>query len=385
MTVARIVLGSYMVRYPLGGNLSWALQYLLGMHRLGHDVYFVENAGYANSCFDPERNVMSDDCSYGVRAVSALLRRYGLGDRWCYVDGNGDAHGMTRAAIDEAIATADAFIDMGTHGAWLEQAQSAGVRVMIDGLPGFTQIKMANEAERGGALPSYDFFYTNGMNVGQENCLTPTAGLAWGHIFHPVVCDIFEPHPPPADAPFTTVMNWQSDDPVIYHGESYGQKDIEFEKFFDLPTRTPQALELAVAGTRIPRERLEQHGWRLRSGHEVTMTYDDFVGYVNASRGELSIARNAFVALNTAWFSDRGTAYLACGRPVVQQETGFSQHLPCGEGLFAVKDAAEAADAIEAIRGDYDRHSRRAREIARDCLDGSVVLARFLREIGVGA
>ena len=381
--MARIVLGSYMVRYPLGGNLSWALQYVLGFHRLGHEVYFVENAGYPQSCFDPARQVMSDDCTYGVEAVASLFKRYGLEGRWCYVDAAGEAHGISRSSIDATIASADAFIDMGTHGAWLEHAQTAGVRVQIDGLPGFTQIKMANDLERGGTILNYDFYYTNGMNIGQENCSAPTAGVRWGHVLHPVVCDIFDVQPPPPDAPFTTVMNWQSDDPVVYRGTSYGQKDVEFEKFFDLPSRTSVPLELAVAGSRVPKDRLIENGWRLRSGHEVTMTYDDFVGYVNASRGELSIARNAFVAANTAWFSDRGTAYLACGRPVVQQETGFSEHLPCGEGLFAVNDAADAAAAIGTICGDYDRHSRRAREIARDCLDASVVLKRFLSEIGI--
>src|SRR5688572_21705655 len=84
--MARIALGTWMMRYPLGGNLSWSIQWLVGFQRLGHDVYLLEKSGYPNSCFDPEQGVMSDDCSYGINTVNALLSRFGLQDRWCFVD-----------------------------------------------------------------------------------------------------------------------------------------------------------------------------------------------------------------------------------------------------------------------------------------------------------
>jgi hypothetical protein len=89
------------------------------------------------------------------------------------------------------------------------------------------------------------------------------------------------------------------------------------------------------------------------------------------------------VRLNTGWFSDRASVYLASGRPVVQQDTGFGDHLPCGRGLFAVRDVEEAAAAIDTIEGDYERHSRWAREIAVEYLDSTKVIGEMLHGLGI--
>jgi hypothetical protein len=131
--MARIVVGCYMVRYPLGGALSWPLQWLVGFKRLGHDVYMVEKAGYRQSCFDPSRNIMTDDCAFGVAAVRKVLGRFGLEAKFCFVDADGIYHGQARAAIEKVFASADLFLDLGTHGAWLPEAAMAGLRVVVDG------------------------------------------------------------------------------------------------------------------------------------------------------------------------------------------------------------------------------------------------------------
>lgn len=381
--MARIVLGSYMVRYPLGGMMSWVLQYLVGFQRLGHDVWFVEKAGYANSCFDPVKNVMGDDCTYGVSVLNALLRRFDLHERWCFVDAGDGYHGMSREHVESLLASADVFVDMGTHGAWLEQAQGAGLRVLIDGEPGMTQMKMQNRLDAGESLPEYDRWYTTGRNIGTEASRAPAAGREWRPIFHPVVVDLFPVVPPPDDAPFTTVMNWQSYEHVEYRGASYGHKDVEFERFVSLPRHVLAPLEAAISGKDVPYERLEEAGWRLREAHEVTVSFDAFRAYIQASQGEFSVCKNGYVATNCGWFSDRGAAYLASGRPVVQQDTGFSGHLPCGEGLFAVRTVEEAAAAIAEIASDYASHARRAREIALAYLDAPVVLGGLLRDLGI--
>lgn len=378
--MARIILGSYMVRYPLGGMMSWVLQYLVGFHRLGHEVYFVEKSGYPNSCYDPEKNVMSDDCSYGVLALDALLSRFGLGDRWCFVDAAGRYHGLSRERVEGVFESADLFVDMGTHGSWLGETADTGLRVLVDGEPGFTQMKMENRLAAGEELPEYDFYYTTGRNIGTERSAAPTAGKKWRPLFHPVVVDLF--HPRGAGAPFTTVMNWQSYETLEYNGTKYGHKDIEFEKFVDLPRMVPVPIELAVSG-RVPLEHLTGAGWRIRDAHHVTASVDSFVDYIYASKGEFSICKNGYVATNCGWFSDRGAAYLASGRPVVQQDTGFGFHLPCGEGLFAARTVEEAAAAIDEIDGDYERHSKRARDVALEYLDAPKVLGVFLRELGV--
>lgn len=381
--MARIVLGSYMVRFPLGGMLSWVLQYLAGLQRLGHEVHFVEKSGYAGSCYDPERDTKGDDCSYGVRVVAELLGGFGLRDRWCFVDAAGRYHGMSRRAVEDAFRHADAFVDMGTHGSWAEEAAAAGARILIDGEPGRTQMNMELRAGGAGEPAGYDAYFTTGRNMGTALSPAPTANRTWMPVFHPVVVDLFDPAPPPPGASFTTVMKWRSYKPVEYRGQSFGSKDVEFDKFRGLPRLVEPDLELALTGGDADRQRLEGEGWRVRDGRAVTRSVQSFFDYIRASAAEFSVAKNVFVASATGWFSDRSAVYLAQGRPVVLQDTGFGEHLPCGEGLFAVRDAEEAAAAITEIAGDYDRHARRARDIACEFLDTAKVLPDLLNRAGI--
>ena len=378
--MARILVGSWLVRYPLGGNLSWGLQWLVGFDRLGHDVYLVERSGYPDSCFDPVSNVMSDDCSYGVATVEALLAGHGLEDRWCYLDASGEYHGLSRSRVEALFASADLYLDMGAPiGSWREEAESTGVRVLIDTEPGYTQIKLEQ-----GLIDAdgFDFHYSVGQNIGTDRTTAPDGGLTWHPVFNPVVTELFEA-PTVNGVPFKNVMNWQAHETVEWDGAALGQKDAEFERFFDLPRRTTAALELAAAGSAVPHERLREHGWRLRDAHEVTRSHDSYRTYIEESAGEFGVCKQVFVATRSGWFSDRSAAYLAGGRPVVLQDTGFGEHLPCGEGLFAVRDADEAADALERIAAAPARHSAAAREIAREHLDTRVVLPRLLDEVGV--
>jgi hypothetical protein len=382
--MARIVVASYAVRFPVGGYLSWVLQWLIGFQRLGHDVYFVEKSGWSESCYDPSKHIMTDDCSYGTAALQALLARFDLGDRWCFVDARGRYHGMSRRRVEKVFSSADLFVDTETHGTWLEDASHSRLRVLVEGDPAYTQIKWHNCLEAGEGLLDYDYYYTVGRNIGTGRSMVPTAGKPWRPIFHPVHVDLFPARPVDTGAPFTTVMSWQVFDPIEFDGVTYGQKDIEFIKFMDLPRRTKSPLEIAVGGgENVPTRRLLKAGWRLRNPLEVTVSFDSFRDYIAASRGEFSVAKNVYVATNSGWFSERSAAYLASGRPVVLQDTGFSAHLPCGHGLFAVRTVDEAAAAIEAINSDYQGHSRWARDLALEFLDTRKVLTRFLKELSI--
>ena len=380
--MARIVLGSTMVRYPLGGMNQWVLGWLIGFQQLGHDVYFVEKSGsWPNSCYDLSKRVMTDDCSYGVSVVNALLARFDLQDKWCFVDSEGRYHGLTRERVEAVFKSADLFVDLEWN-EWLDEATNAGLCVFVDGEPGWFQMKMENSIRAGDELPVYDYYYTVGRNVGTDRSLAPTAGRTWRHIFAPVLVSHFPPQPINADAPFTTVMNWQSHKQVEFDGVLYGQKDIEFLKFLNLPRLTGVPLEASISGE-APRDLLMRSGWRLRNADDVAVTIDDYREYIWASKGEFSVAKNVFVATNCGWFGDRPGYYMASERPVVVQDTGFSDHLPCGKGLFAVRTVEEAAAAIDEISADYERHARWAREIAVEYLDSKIVLGRFLDELGI--
>lgn len=368
-----------MVRYPLGGMMSWTLQWLVGLKRLGHEVVFVEKSHYADSCYNPVRRASGDDFSYGLQTTTNLLKRFGLTDGWCYVDPGGRYHGMSRASIEDRFQSADLYLDLGTQGAWQEEAASSATRVFVDGEPGFTQILM----ESGNARDDFDFYFTNGANIGTPDSEAPNAGKTWHPVFNPVVTSLFQVKPPPPGARYSTVMNWQSHKPRTYRGRTFGQKDVEFSRFIDLPGRAGIGMELAVSGTTVPMTEIEAAGWHVRDAQEVTVSHDAYLDYIRNCRGEFSVCKNIFVAMNTGWFSDRSAAYLASGRPVVLQDTGFGRHLPVGEGLFAVRDIDEAAAALAEIESDYAHHSGKAREIACEHLEAETILRRFLQEIGI--
>ncbi|MBI3939645.1 MAG: hypothetical protein HY315_02315 [Acidobacteria bacterium] len=381
--MARIIVSSYVVRFPLGGYLSWVLQWLVGLKRLGHEVYYVEKSGWPNSCYNPSNDLSSDDCSYGVATVSALLARFGLEECCCFVDAEGRWHGLAQQRVRKLFKSADLFVDMGML-EWLAEADRGALRVLVDGEPGFTQIKWEGGRAAGQKLPDYDYYYTVGRNIGTPRSTAPTAGKSWRSLFDPVCVDLFPCKPAGKDAAFTTVMSWQAHETVEFNGRSYGQKDVEFAKFIHLPSLTPVPLELAVGGAgsnEVPYEQLLQAGWRIRNSAEVTLSFDSFQEYIAGSRGEISVCKNVFVDTCCGCFSERSAAYLASGRPVVMQDTGFSAHLPCGRGLFAVRTADQAAAAIDEIERDYERHSRWAREVALEHLDTSKVLGNFLAEL----
>src|SRR6266511_658895 len=136
-----------------------------------------------------------------------------------------------------------------------------------------------------------------------------------------------------------------------------GNKDREFGKILHLPSLTNLPIELAVNG---PEEFLQQRGWRCRDAFSVSSNINVYRDYLRSSLGEFSVAKHAYVATNSGWFSDRTECYLASGRPAVVQDTGFSAHVPTGAGLFAYRTADEARAALEAITADYERHARAA-------------------------
>ena len=381
--MARIVVAGNMVRFPMGGASLDYLAFLVGLRQLGHDVYFVEKARWPQACYDVAKRENTDDCSYGIAVAQALLKQYDLAERWCYVELSGRYHGLSRERVAWAFATADAFVELDGSG-WETESATTKRRVLIDGEPAWQQMNMENSERAGEQLPTFDYYYTTGHNVGTERSPSPTAGKTWGKIFWPITVDSvrFEPHT--GEGAFTSVMRWRTNKSVTFNGRTYGQKDLEFPKFMTLPRLTAIPMEIAVS--RAPREALEllrHSGWRVCDADEISVNLDSYWQYIRSSRGDFSVCKNVFVANNVGDFIGRAGWQMASGRPAVVQDTGFSAHLPCGRGLFAVRTVEEAAAAIETITADYMTHARAAREIAAEYLDARKVLARFLGEIGI--
>jgi hypothetical protein len=380
--MARIVICGYMVRHPVAGNVLAFFQYVLGFARLGHEVAYLEESGWPYSCYDPASQSWQDHPTGGLRFARELMREHGLDVPVWYVNRDtGRIDGGDRDELRRVLAAADLLLNVGGV-CWLPEFSLCRRRAMIDLDPMFTQV------ERFGAkvLNDYDVHFSYGANIGRPGCTIPTAGVDWIGTVPPVVPELWACATPAADAPFTTIGNWGAYGGVTHEGVHYGQKDEEFLRLLDLPSRTRHPLELAISGAgEATRDRLRGAGWRVRdAGEEVSTDVATYRAYVRGSRGEFSAAKNAYVKSRSGWFSDRSVCYLAAGLPVVLQNTGFSETLPCGEGLLAFNDADEAVAAIDAVNRDYERHRAAARRLAEETFSAARVLQKLLAACGVG-
>jgi hypothetical protein len=371
----KIVCSGYLVRHPLGGHSWHHLQYLVGFRRLGHEVTFYEEYGWPDSCYDPARDRMTATPDYGLAYTREVLGRFGLDGRWCYLAEDGTAHGMAPEQLAQACREGDVYFNLSCMNS-IAEAGECRRRVAIDTDPVFTQVGGHGLA---GQFSGYHILFTFGENVHRPGCAMPTAGQRWLPTRQPVVLDLWPVGPPNPSAPFTTVMNWSAYGDREHAGRVYGQKDREFEPFFALPRRTGEAMEIAV-GSPPPgvADRLAAGGWRLADPLAVTRTPWTYQDYLRDSRAEFCVAKHGYVTTRCGWFSERSCSYLASGRPVVVQDTGFSDFLPCGRGLLAFRTPAEAAEAIRTLRDDYEDHCRAARALAEEYFDARRVLTELL-------
>jgi len=366
----RILFAGIIARYPFGGVTWCSLMYLLGLRALGHEVFYVEDTG--ECVYDPVANTRSTDPAYGTSYIHDALAPFGLGDRWAFVNYDGSYHGRAAADVREYAAGADLFINL-SGGSWFWRDEYVRIprKVFIDSDPAFTQLAIAKaepwyvEFFRG-----FDALFTFGANIGTSRSPVPTGEFRWHKTWQPITLDDWRPAAPPRDR-FTTVMTWQ----IESFTDVGGNKDQEFVKFIDLPSRTPQRFELAING---PQSLLRQHGWDTVDAMHVSRTPGEYRTFIQGSKAEFGVAKHTYVVNRTGWFSDRTECYLASGRPALVQDTGWTEHLPCGDGLLAFSSLDEASAGIERINSDYARHAQSASEVARAHFDARVVLPRLL-------
>jgi hypothetical protein len=275
------------------------------------------------------------------------------------------------------------FVLCASSTTWLEELRDCQTRIFVDIDPGFTQFKMSptpSPSCAGYASPyDFNFHFSFGERIGKPDCPIPTHGLYWHPFRQPLARELIQPRYTPEAKRFTTVMSWAAYGSVDYHGVTYGQKNIEMLKFLDLPQRAGNVFEIALGGVGAPSEQLEAAGWTITEALAATQSVDAYLDYLGKSRGEFSVAKNGYVKTCCGWFSDRTVAYLASGKPVIVQDTGFSEFLPCGEGLFAFQTTADVVGAVEQIGEDYERSCRAAKGIAEEYFDSDKVLRAMLQ------
>jgi len=388
MSRPKVVVLGMMSKMPVAGVVWQNLHYLLGFERLGCDAYYVETHARTPSMLMSHPD--DDSSALAAEFIAATMRRFGLADRWAFraLHDDGSCFGMSEMELERLYASADLILNL--HGGTqpLPELAAGGRLVYLETDPVQLQLELAH-----GVQETFDFlephsaFFTFAENWGQPDCGLPRQDrFEFLPTRQPVVLDLWpDRSAQPAD-PFTTIGNWRQEWRDVTHaGERYTwSKHHEFLKHLDLPRRSGAALELALSSCEAAdRELLSEHGWRVRDGLEISRGIDDYRDYVGSSRGEFTVAKDQNVRLRTGWFSDRSATYLASGRPVITQDTGFGVALPTGAGLLGFDSPDAALAAIEAVDGDYSIHAWAARELAREHFDHAVVLRPLLEHLGI--
>lgn len=376
----RIIVTGLIAQYPLGGVTWDYFQYVLGLARLGHDVYYLEDTGQWP--YNPREGGVSKGCDFNVEYLAAVMDRFGLSNKWAYrFPWQSQWFGLAEKKRNDVVRSADLLVNVSGSLEHPEDYRKSGRLAYIDSDPVFTQIKLARgQADFRQLLDMHNVHFSFGEHLSAAG---PKDGLHWRPTRQPVVLSEWE-HSLPYREVFTTVMNWTSYKPVVYNGQTYAQKDIEFLRFVELPSRiAPAVLEIAVneGKTRHPPRTLLAHkGWLVVDPEVVCPDLESYRRYIQSSKAEWSVAKNGYVVGQPGWFSCRSACYLASGRPVVVQDTGFGAVLPVGEGLLTFTSLEQAVAGIRDVEANYASHAKAARAIAEAYFDSDKILARLIAQ-----
>jgi glycosyltransferase involved in cell wall biosynthesis len=384
----KIVMLGMMGSAPYAGQTWLHLNWLRALSGLGHDVYYLEDDTVWP--YDPRAEAVSDDCGYAVAHVAQSMSSIGLGDRWAFrlADRPGACWGMPESTLPGLYESCDALINAGGGTELREDQLRAGFRVYLETDPVTAELRIAaGDRATVEAFAGHHVLASYGENYGAPDCGVPLNGYRYVPTRQPIDLELWPMAFRARARYFTTVGNYrQHEADVEWRGQVYRwSKHHEWERFLELPERTDQEFELALTGFDDgDREHLRERGWRVVS--PLPMSLDAFGAYrryIASSRGEFTVAKDQNVRLRSGWFSERAACYLASGKPVVTQDTGFSNVLPTGAGLFAVEDVEQAARAVEEINADYPRHCEAARAIAAEHFEARAVASRLLAALGL--
>lgn len=369
----RLVVGGMAASVPGHGGATWAaLQYVLGLRALGHDVLLLD-----------EVRGPGDPATRGA-CLARIVAAFGLEGRAALLTGGGHAIGMDYDDVLAFARNADLIINLAGTVHDPRVLEAFPRRLLVDLDPAFTQLWHAQGVDVG--IAAHDRFASVGLRLHGEECAVPDGGVRWEPTLPPVA---LEHWPVASEEPtegVTAIANWRSYGTIEHDGVRYGQKAHSVRALIDLPRLTAEpprfALLIDPAETHDIAE-LHRHGWVLIDAAHETQTPEAYARFVRASSAELGIAKEGYVVSRCGWFSDRSACYLASGRPVVAQRTGWERVLPEGEGLLGFDTAAEAAEALAAVTAAPARHAAAARALAEERLDARRVLPTLL-EVGLG-
>ncbi len=385
--VTTAIVSGALANKPFNGGNAWSrLSWVLGFQRLGLDVCFVEQIRRGD-CVDAAGAPTDFRRSANLAYFRDVMDRFGLAQSSALLCDEGDeGDGLPRAELAARARGAGVLFNISGHLTCPDIREGPRARVYYDDDPGFTQFWHVT-GELGARLEGHDFYLTLGENIGHPDCTSPTGNLAWQPTRPPVVLDQWPVCLQPALDRFTTVASWRGAyAPVEHDGTRFGVKVHEFRKVLDMPLRTGQAFEIALQihpGDQRDLDALRSHQWRIVDPRETAGSPDQFRHYVQTSGAEFSVAQGIYVDTHSGWFSDRTVRYLASGKPALVQDTGFSGHVPVGQGLLAFRTLDEAVEGAARIARDYPQHCRAARRVAEECFSAHTVIRRLAEAIGL--
>jgi len=374
----------------------------VGLQRLGHDVFYVEDS--ARLPYNPETFEVNEEFEYTAKVLARLAREFDFKNRWAYCARylpSTPTAGFSLKKIRQLYRDADAILNVCGTQEFNDDLLVSDRILYMESDPGVEQIKIDKGVKSTVEyLRRHRALFTFGENIGTKDFPVPLHGFKWLPTRQPVVTDLWKTAPSLArrathsvaggrsqTAVFTTIANWSTSGlkDITWRGKKYlWSKSREFLRFISAPKEAAEKFEMATNINDLrTRRKFEQNGWRLSSPLQMSVDYWLYRDYIQLSKGEFTVAKDQYVRLNTGWFSDRSACFLAAGRPVITQETGFTKNYGGKKGLLSFRTVSEIADAVKSINADYAQHSRAAREVAREVFEAETVLKSVLYRAGV--
>ena len=355
MNKSRAVFIGFIGKLPLAGMALANVHYIAGLQSLGYEVHYVERQNVPGDCYDPATNLMTDSPGPALRFLEDTLSILAIDEmHWSFIDHDNRCHGSGWARLREVLAGASFVLNI-SDPTWFDELEICPNRAFVDTDPMFTQVEMMSPGgRRAQTLAHYPTLFTEGVRIGATDCAIPAVGRQWIPTRPVVATQLLKPEVSGKGLPVTTLMNWRSGPDFVFEGRTYGYKDREFEKFVELPRRFAWPCVVAMGGP-APRQRLKDLGWQLKSALEVTRTLGAYEEFIAGSSVDFGVVKHTYVESRCGCFSDRSLCYMAAGRPVLHQDTGFDDWLPVGRGVLKFSNLAELVAGLRDVKMDYTR------------------------------
>ncbi len=389
---------------PYAGMAWMSMQIVVGLLRLGHNVWYYEIT--RTWPYHPVLQTRVDNPDYAVPYLKSVMEKFGAGDRWAYRCSYLKSKkwmGVRKSKAEDMLANADLVFNISGATRFEKEGLKVGRLVYYGTDPVHPEIKYSQgDPVITKIINEHHDIVTYGENIGSPDCPIPPLPRLKAKTRQPVLMDFWK-NSKAGRKTFTTVGNYkQGGRDLKFKGQTYyWSKHHEFLKFIDVPKRTNQRIELAMnlakpesfrhrRGTVVPAlgvaddeyTMLTSHGWKLTDGPSFSTNPWSYRDYILNSRGEFTFAKDQNIRLKSGWFSERSACYFAAGRPVITQDTGFGNIIPTGEGLFTFNSMEEIISAFEAINNNYKKHSNAARDIAEEYFKAETVLTKLLNDLG---